>query len=133
MSLTTSEFINGMPMTELLGMEITDAADGSATGRLPFRDDIAFDTGRFVTLHGAAIFGLADNVGAAAVISYFDEPRPAFTIDLRIDYLSAATSDLRADAEVLRFGRSVAAVDTIVEDADGEPVAVARGSFRTGQ
>lgn len=121
-----------MPMTEFLGMEITDSEDGHASGELPFRDELTFDTGRFVTLHGAASFALADNVGAAAVMSYFEEPRPAFTIDMRIDYLAAATSDLTAEAEVLRFGGTVGVADVVVEDAAGEPVVVARGSYRTG-
>lgn len=121
-----------MPMTEFLGMEITSAEDGHATGRLPFREELTFDTGEIVVVHGAATFGLADNVAAAAVMSLFEEPRPAFTIDMRIDYLSAATTDLTAQAEVLRFGRSVAAADVVVEDEDGEPVVVGRGSFRTG-
>lgn len=132
MTSTPEEFINGMPMTEFLGMEITDATDGRAIGELPFRDELTFDTGRFVTLHGAASFALADNVGAAAIMSYFEEPRPAFTIDMRIDYLSAATSDLRGEAEVIRFGDSVGVADISVEGADGEPVVVARGSYRTG-
>jgi uncharacterized protein (TIGR00369 family) len=128
---TPPDFINEMPMTQFLGMEITEAADGHARGRLPFRDELTFDTGRFVTLHGAASFALADNVGAAAVMSHFEEPRPAFTIDIRMDYLSAATSDLTAEAEVIRFGDSVGVADVTVEDEDGEPVVVARGNYRT--
>ncbi|MDR9380430.1 MAG: PaaI family thioesterase [Natronomonas sp.] len=132
MSSNPPEFINGMPMTEFLGMEITEADDGHAKARLPFREELTFDTGRFVTMHGAASFALADNVGAAAVMSHFEETRPAFTIDLRIDYLAAATSDLFGEAEVLRFGGSVAVADIVVEDEDGEAVAVARGSYRTG-
>lgn len=120
-----------MPFSETLGMEITGAEDGRATGRLPFREDLTFDTGEVAVLHGAASFALADNVGAAAVMSHFPEPQPAFTIDMRVDYLSGATTDLTAEAEVLRYGNVVGVADVVVEDADGEAVVVARGSYRT--
>lgn len=131
MASTPPDFINEMPFTEFLGMEITGAEDGRATGRLPFREELTFDTGEIAVLHGAASFALADNVGAAAVMSHFEEPQPAFTIDLRIDYLSAATSDLTAEAEVLRYGSVVGVADILVEDADGEPVVAARGTYRS--
>lgn len=131
MTRTATEFINEMAATNYLGMEVTEAANGHATGRLPFREELCFDTGRVEVLHGAATFALADNVGAAAVISHFEEPEPAFTIDLRIDYLSAATSGLTAEAEVLRFGNVVGVADIVVEGEDGDAVAVARGSYRS--
>lgn len=120
-----------MPMNRFLGIEITEATDGRATGRLPFREELCFDTGRTLAVHGAASFGLADNVGAAAVMSHFEEPQPAFTIDMRIDYLSAATTDLTAVGEVLRYGNVVGVADIVVEDAEENPVVVARGAYRT--
>lgn len=131
MTTTPAEFINGMAATEFFGMEITAADDGRATARLPFREELCFDRGERPVLHGAASFALADNAGAAAVMSHFDEPRPAFTIDLRIDYVAAARSDLIAEAEVLEYGRVVSVADVVVEDADGTVVAVARGTFRS--
>lgn len=131
MTQTPAEFINTMPATETFGMEVTHAAEGRATARLAFQEAFCFDAGDTPVLHGAATFALADNVGAAAVISHFEEPQPAYTIDLRIDYLDAARTDLTAEAEVLRFGRVVGVADIVVEDADGNAVAVARGSYRT--
>lgn len=128
---TPPAFINEMPLTQTLGMEITSAEDGHATARLPFQEKLTFDTGSASILHGAATFGLADNVGAAAVMSNFAEPQPAYTIDMRIDYLAAATSDLTAEAEVLRHGSVVGVADIVVEDEDDEAVIVARGTYRT--
>lgn len=128
---TPPEFINAMPMTDTLGMEITSAEDGHATAELPFDEDLTFDTGDVKVLHGAASFAIADNAGAAAVMSNFDEAQPAYTIDMRIDYLSAATTGLTAEAEVLRHGSVVGVADIIVEDENGETVVVARGTYRT--
>lgn len=131
-SETPAEFVNGMPATQHFGMEITDTGEGTATGRLPFRDELCFARDAEPVMHGAATFALADNVGAAAVISLLDEPRPAVTIDIRIDYLGRAASALTASAEVRRFGRSVSVADIDVEDDTGDPVAIARGAYRSG-
>lgn len=131
MAETPIEFINQMPATQTFGMEITAAADGRATAELPFQDALCFDTGDAAVLHGAATFALADNAGAAALMSHFSEPQPAYTIDLRIDYLDAARTDLTAEAEVRRHGSVVGVVDIVVEDTDGNAVAIARGTYRS--
>jgi len=128
---TPTEFINDMPATETFGMEITGASDGHATARLPFQEKLCFDGGDRSILHGAAIFALADNAGAAAVMSHFEEPQPAYTIDLRVDYLDAARTALTAEAEVLRYGSVVGVADIVVEDANDDAVGVARGTYRS--
>jgi uncharacterized protein (TIGR00369 family) len=129
---TAAEFVNAMPATEFVGMEVTEASDGEATARLPFREELSFARDERPVMHGAATFALADNVGAAAVISLLDEPRPAVTIDIRIDYLGPARSALTATAEVRRFGGTMSVTDIDVVDEDGNAVAVARGAFRSG-
>jgi uncharacterized protein (TIGR00369 family) len=130
-SQTAAEFVNAIPATQHFGMEITDASEGEATGRLPVRDELCFARDERPVIHGAATYALADNVGAAAVISLLDAARPAVTIDMRIDYLGPAATDLTATADVRRFGRSVSVVDVEVEDEDGDPVAIARGAYRS--
>lgn len=127
----TAAYVNDMPATRFFNMTITEARDGVATGELPFDPELSFDRGEHAVMHGAATFALADNVGAAAVISEFDELVPAVTIDLRIDYLGAARTDLHAEARVRRFGRAVSVADAVVEDTEGNEVALARGSYRT--
>lgn len=131
MATTPAEFINEMPATETFGMKVTAAEDGHATAELPFQEAFCFDGEDTEILHGAATFALADNAGAAAVMSHFPEPQPAYTIDLRVDYLDAARTDLTAEAEVLRYGSVVGVADIVVEDADGNAVVVARGSYRS--
>ena len=53
------------------------------------------------------------------------------TIDMRIDYLAPATTDLRTEAEVVRSGGSVSVVDAEVYDTDGRHIASARGTYKT--
>ncbi len=133
MAPTAAEFINEMPATETFGIEITAAEDGRATAEIPFDEAFCFQGGDRAVLHGAATFALADNAGAAAVISHFPEPQPAYTIDIRIDYLDAARTALTAEAEVLRYGSVVGVAEIIVEDTEKNTVAVARGTYRSAR
>ncbi|WP_423745007.1 PaaI family thioesterase (plasmid) [Haladaptatus sp. SPP-AMP-3] len=122
-------FFEGMPFADLLGVEVTEAADGHAEGRLEMREELSWNQDRLVA-HGGVTFTLADTVGGAALVSLNDQPVP--TIDMRIDYLSAGTGDLYAEADVVRNGSNVGAVDVSVYDEDDEHVAEARGVYKTG-
>lgn len=122
-------FFEGMPFADLLGVEVTEAADGHAEGRLEMREELSWNQDRLVA-HGGVAFTLADTVGGAALVSLNDQPVP--TIDMRIDYLSAGTGDLYAEADVVRNGSDVGSVDVNVYDEDGGHVAEARGVYKTG-
>ncbi len=123
------ELFNRTPFVEHLGIELTEAADGYAEGRLPFSDEIRSNNFGSVA-HGGATYALADTVGGAAAISLAGDVTP--TVDMRIDYLAPTTSDLTAEAEVIRFGSSLAMVQVDIHDADGERVATAQGTYKTG-
>jgi uncharacterized protein (TIGR00369 family) len=122
-------FFEGMPFADLLGVEVTKAADGHAEGRLEMREELSWNQDRLMA-HGGVTFTLADTVGGAALVSVNDQPVP--TIDMRIDYLSAGTGDLYAEADVVRNGSDVGTVDVSVYDEDDEHVAEARGVYKTG-
>lgn len=122
-------FFEGMPFADLLGIEVTEAADGHAEGRVTVTEELSWNEDR-VMAHGGVTFTLADTVGGAALVSIVDQPVP--TIDMRIDYLSAGSGDLHAEADVVRCGSDVGVVDVDVFDEDGELVADARGVYKTG-
>jgi uncharacterized protein (TIGR00369 family) len=122
-------FFESMPFAELLGVELTTVGEGHAEGRVEMREELSWNADR-VMAHGGVTFTLADTVGGAALVSKVDQPVP--TIDMRIDYLSAGTGDLRAEADVVRLGGDVGTVDVDVYAADGEHVASARGVYKTG-
>jgi uncharacterized protein (TIGR00369 family) len=121
-------FFEGMPFADLLGIDVTEAADGHAEGHLEMRQDLSWNEDR-VMAHGGVTFTLADTVGGAALVSVVDQPVP--TIDMRIDYLEAGTGDLFAEADVVRLGNDVGTVDVAVY-ADDMQVADARGVYKTG-
>lgn len=121
-------FFENMPFADLLGVEVTEAADGHAEGSLEMRQELSWNEDT-VMAHGGVTFTLADTVGGAALVSLVDQPVP--TIDMRIDYLEAGTGDLHAEADVVRLGGDVGAVDVVVESEDGTQIADVRGVYKT--
>jgi uncharacterized protein (TIGR00369 family) len=123
-------FFEEMPFADLLGVEVTEAANGHAEGYLEMREELSWNADRLMA-HGGVTFTLADTVGGAALVSEVDQPVP--TIDMRIDYLDAGTGDLRAEADVVRVGGDVGTVDVeIYAEEDSTLVADARGVYKTG-
>jgi uncharacterized protein (TIGR00369 family) len=117
-----------MPFAELLEMELVESGDGRAVGRMALTEDHSSREGALIA-HGGATYSLADTVGGAAVMSATDSVTP--TVDMRIDYLAPATSDLRAEAEVVRLGGAIAVVRVEVFDEEGTHVATAHGTYKT--
>ena len=123
-------FFEGMPFAKLLGIEVTEADDGHAEGYLEMHEELSWNE-EMLMAHGGVTFTLADTVGGAALVSLVDQPVP--TIDMRIDYLSAATGDIYAEADVVRCGDDVGTVDVEVFSAEDDSLlADARGVYKTG-
>lgn len=119
-----------MPFNREVGIEITHAEDGHAEGRIDLEDRHSSSPLTRVA-HGGVTYALADTVGGAAVISAVEDITP--TIDMRIDYLAPGTGEVMlAEADCARVGESVATVDVVVTDGDGERLATARGTYKTG-
>jgi uncharacterized protein (TIGR00369 family) len=127
--MSLQSLFNDIPFVERLGMEITAVEDGAAVGELPLQDSHSSNPESMIA-HGGVTYSLVDTVGGAAVVSQSETVSP--TVDMRIDYLAPATSDLRAEAEVVRNGGSVTVVDIEVYDDDDRHVASARGTYKTG-
>ncbi|CUH50676.1 PaaI family thioesterase [Shimia marina] len=124
-------FINAIPHCKALDMKLTNIGDGKAEMVLPYNDNIVGDPETGV-LHGGAVFALMDTCCGAAAMCHPSSPSSTATIDLRIDYMRAATpgQSIRTKAECYHITRSVAFVRaTAVDDDDALPVATATGTF----
>lgn len=125
------QFINLIPHCQALGMKLTGIGDGIAEMELPYSEQIVGDPETGV-LHGGAVSALMDTCCGAAAMSHPSSPSGTATIDLRIDYMRAATpgQTIRTRAECYHITRSVAFVraTTVDDDAD-KPVATATGAF----
>lgn len=125
------QFIETIPHSKALGMEITALGDGMAEITMPYDERFIGDPKSGV-FHGGAVSALMDTCGGAAVMSHPDAPAGTATIDLRIDYMRAATpgQSITARAEVYHITRSVAFVRaTACDDDTDRPVATATGAF----
>ncbi|MFB6283110.1 MAG: PaaI family thioesterase [Halobacteria archaeon] len=126
--MSVEEIFDHLPFTNHLDISVTHADEGYAEGNLKLDSDKHSSNPRRMIAHGAVPFALADTVGGAAVVSLNQAPAP--TVDMRIDYIKPATSDLYAEANVERFGDSSAVVDIEVLDDEYIEVAKVRGVYK---
>lgn len=126
------EYVSASPYAALLGLRLAEITPGRAVMTLPFREELV-TVGR--TVHGGALASLIDTVATAAAwseVEVADNPRGA-TVNLNVSYLAGAQGeDLRAEASVLRRGRSLVFLDVSVTTASGTVVAKGVATYKIG-
>lgn len=125
------QFIDIIPHARELGMTVEGFSDGEVVMSMPYDTRFVGDP-RTGVIHGGAISTLMDTTGGAAVICHPDNRGGTATLDLRIDYMRAATPGqaIVARAKCYHVTRSVAFVRAVALDDDVEnPVATAAGAF----
>ncbi|MCA0872436.1 PaaI family thioesterase [Seohaeicola saemankumensis] len=125
------QFIEAIPHARALGMELTEIGEGRAVIRMPYDEKLVGDPKTGV-IHGGAVSALMDTCCGAAVMSHPSAPGGTATIDLRIDYMRAATpgQTITTTATCYHITRTVAfARATAVDDDTDRPVATAAGAF----
>ena len=125
------QFMEAIPHARDLNMKMLDIANGTAVISMPYDTRLIGDPETGV-ISGGAVSALMDTCCGAAVVSHPENPGGTATIDLRIDYMRAATpgQTIVARAECYHVTRSVAFVRATACDDDAEnPVASASGAF----
>lgn len=125
-------FSGRIPHCRELGMRITEFKDGIVTLGLPYDRRLVGDPETGV-LHGGAVTSLIDSVCGMAVFLAHGPGTQIATLDLRIDYLRAATAgvELLASAECYKVTRTITFVRgrAFHADAPGDPVASCVAAF----
>jgi uncharacterized protein (TIGR00369 family) len=117
--------------TGFLGVRYRTHAENWIELELPWREDLVGDPETGVLASGP-IVSLLDNATSMAVWVHRNSFRPQVTLDLRIDYIRAATpgKTVVAWAECYQLKQSMAFVRGIAHDGDiNDPVAHAAGIF----
>lgn len=125
------QFTQALPHCRALGMQVIDIGEGVVTMTMPYSEHIIGDPETGV-IHGGAVSALMDSCGGAAVHSLGTEVKSTATLDLRIDYMRAATPGqaVTARAECYHVARSVVFIRAVAHDEDASrPVATATGAF----
>lgn len=125
------QFIEAIPHSRALGMELTGMGEGFARIEMPYSEALVGDPETGV-IHGGAVSALMDTCCGAAAMSHPSSPAGTATIDLRIDYMRPASPHQRlvTEATCYNITRSVAFVRATAFDDDKEnPVAMATGAF----
>ncbi|CUK06027.1 putative domain 1 [Ruegeria denitrificans] len=125
------QFIEAIPHAKALGLKLTTIGDGEAEISMPYNADLVGDP-RTGVIHGGAVFAALDTCCGAAVMSHPSAPGGTATIDLRINYMRAATpgQSIIAHATCYHITRNVAFVRATAMDEDQKlPVATAAGAF----
>jgi uncharacterized protein (TIGR00369 family) len=116
------------PYAAWLGLKAERIGHGTALLRLPFRAEHLRPGG---VINGPAIMAVADYCMYALALSIDPRGHGAVTTSMTLNFLRKTTGrDLLADGRVLRAGRTLAFMETLVY-ADGEAEAVAQvtGSY----
>jgi uncharacterized protein (TIGR00369 family) len=130
-AVVARQFIEAIPHARALGMRLDEIGAGTATISMAWDERFVGDPKTGV-IHGGAVSAVMDTCCGAAVMSHPSAPGGTATIDLRIDYMRAATpgETITCTATCYHITRSVAFVRATATDADAErPVATASGAF----
>lgn len=128
------KFISALPYARELGLDVTEVGEGYTEMTMPYDPRLVGDPETGV-IHGGAVSALIDTCCGSAVMSHSDVGNITATLDLRIEYLRAATPNqmIIAQATCHHVTRSVAFVRAAAYDDNRDlPVATASGSFTVG-
>ena len=123
---TLKERLGTLPIFLTLGLRLEAVSEGKATLIAPY--DRRYD-GIFESFHGGLLMTLADTAACVAVLTLAGASAAVTTTDMNIRFLVACHSACRAEATVIKFGKTLCPVLVSLYDANGTQVAVAQVTY----
>ncbi|MGB8233056.1 MAG: PaaI family thioesterase [Methanobacterium sp.] len=119
---TIKKFFKGDRLAEYLGIELVEVSMGKAVARMEVKDE---HLNGINTVHGGAIFTLADFAFAVAANSH---GRVTVAINVSISFMKAATSGtLTAIANEISLNPKIATYTVNICNEDGDLIAIFQG------
>ena len=108
------------PYLNFLGMELLDAGVGWVKMKMAYRPEFL----QPFTVHGGAIYSLADAAAAHALMTQIMPEQYPTTVEQRINFLKAVKDqDVYCEAVIVNLGRTLAYAEMTITTADGKLVA----------
>lgn len=126
------QFMGSSPFPALVGLHLEEIEEDRAVMTLAYRPELV-TIGN--TVHGGAIATLADSAASAAGWATPAPPENlrGTTVSLNVSFAAAANAiDLRAEATVVKRGRSLSFIDVAITGPGGEMVAKAAAVYKLG-
>jgi uncharacterized protein (TIGR00369 family) len=128
-----TQFLRHSPFVLHLGMRLESIEADRARLEMPYREEL---TTIGDVVHGGALSALVDTAAMAASWSAHEVEGGQLrgtTVGLSVDFVAAAQGQqVRADARVIRRGKSLCFCDVDVTDAGGRLVAKAIVTYKLG-
>lgn len=116
-----------VPFVEHLGMRITDKQPGRVRLRLEPRPELENSWG---SLHGGVLMTLLDVALASAGRSLDEACNGALTVEMKVNFIAAASGAVLGEGRAQRAGRSLIFAEGELTGADGTLLAKATGTFK---
>jgi uncharacterized protein (TIGR00369 family) len=108
------------PFLKFMGMELSDAGEGWVKMKIAFRPEFL----QPLTVHGGAIYSLADSAAAHALMTMILPDQRPTTVEQRINFLKAVKDqDLYCEARIVHLGKTLAYAEATITAEDGTLVA----------
>jgi uncharacterized protein (TIGR00369 family) len=108
------------PFLNFMGIELLAAGAGWVKMKLTYRRDFL----QPFTVHGGAIYSLADSAAAHALMTLIVPAQVATTVEQRINFLKAVKEqDIFCEARIVHLGKTLAYAEATLTTADDTLVA----------
>lgn len=116
-----------MPFVEMLGFEMLHKKDGVARVKLEPRPE---HLNSWKGVHGGVVMTLLDVALSSAARSLDESCIGCATVEMKTNFLAAASGTVVAEGRAQRAGRSLIFVEGELRDAGGAVIAKANGTFK---